>query len=304
MKVSNLYNRNHDAWLSMRLSYSKFGRSIGRDFVSGGLRDMVATTQPGFLLEVKTNSLDKRAVIQKLREAVRGVAGKLPTVMPTTHASGITEFSFDCPKTEAEVMEGITSAMEPFVLDLVPLTTTAQTEEREPPAIPEQVETPQQKKEREERIRQKREVDQRAAMKAEADKERQSLIREWDSYRTRLPYTSKEAAREYKLRIISLEERLGLPLSYNRKDLEETTAESQKAESLAEPSPLASARAIDEQMKQLKEELHKLEHAKFSWNGTRIEQIKQELRFLKGERKRRQSLNDKPESKKHFWSRN
>ena len=302
MEVSNLYSRNRDAWVSLRLTYNKFGRSIGKDFISGGLRDIAARTEPGFILEMKTNSPNKNAVVDALRKAVSGIIGKPPSVMPTTHASRMTEFSFDSPKSESDLINEISSAMEPFVLDLVSPTATPKSEE-EPLAIPERIETPERKKAGEERIRQKRDADQQAAMKAVGDKERQSLIREWDSYQTRLPYASKEAARDYKLRIISLEERLGLPLSYSRKDLEETAIGSQNVGSAAEVSPPTSIRAIDEQMKQLKEELHKLEHAKFSWDGTRIEQIKQELRSLESERERRRNLNENDEPKKHFWSR-
>ena len=116
MAVLNLYNERHDAWISIRLTYGRSGR-IGTDFVSGGLHDMGASSTPGYTLEMKTNASTRNEIINDLREALKSLVGSYPSVMPTTFASGMTEFRFDSTLSETEIVVALKDAMTPIALN-------------------------------------------------------------------------------------------------------------------------------------------------------------------------------------------
>jgi photosystem II stability/assembly factor-like uncharacterized protein len=70
-------------------------KSVGVDFITGGIHDYAAKTSGGYRLRVKGSELtDKKKLIECIRSRIIQLSGKKPAVMPPT-ASGLIEFTFD-----------------------------------------------------------------------------------------------------------------------------------------------------------------------------------------------------------------
>jgi hypothetical protein len=99
----------HVVTLRLERRYSK---SVGADFVTGGLHDYRSTTEEGFYLTVRGGpSKDAKKLIECIRSSIKSLTGNFPSVMPPTKASGVIEFVFDSGLSEAEIMNSIVSAI-------------------------------------------------------------------------------------------------------------------------------------------------------------------------------------------------
>jgi hypothetical protein len=89
----------------------RYSKSVGADFVTGGLHDYRSTTKEGFYLTVRGSSTDAKKLIECIRSSIKSLTGNFPSVMPPAKASGIIEFIFDSTLSEAEIMNSIMSAI-------------------------------------------------------------------------------------------------------------------------------------------------------------------------------------------------
>jgi hypothetical protein len=90
----------------------RYSKSVGADFVTGGLHDYRSTTEEGFYLTVRGGpSKDAKKLIECIRSSIKSLTGNFPSVMPPTKASGVIEFVFDTRLSEAEIMDSIMSAI-------------------------------------------------------------------------------------------------------------------------------------------------------------------------------------------------
>jgi hypothetical protein len=96
--------------VSMRIGVIRGGH-VGLDFVSGGLHNFEAKSDPGYVVRLQTNFYDLDGLIDLLRSEILLVTGTLPSVIPAISSKSNTDFYFKTAHSSQEVLERLTAAV-------------------------------------------------------------------------------------------------------------------------------------------------------------------------------------------------